>query len=109
MVASIAFPTREEGYLADEEPAVGKVEFAAEDLSRPAAQREGDGSRGGVFQILKGHGQSELRGPRLEEARLEKTLDLAEDSHALSVAVVTVHLERGDRRGDVLQLSKHQI
>lgn len=40
----IPFPTREEGYLADQEPAVSKVEFAAEDLSRPATQREGDGS-----------------------------------------------------------------
>ena len=88
--------TREEGYLADEQPSISEVEFAEEDLSGPAAQREGDGSRGGVLQILQGHGQREGRRPRLQDARLEETLHFAEDSHALSVAVVAVHLEEED-------------
>lgn len=43
-ITSIQFPTREEGYLADEQPAVSKVEFAAKDLSQTPAQWEGDGT-----------------------------------------------------------------
>lgn len=90
---AVCFPTREEGYLTDEQPAVCKVEFAAEDLSRPAAKWEGDGSWRGVLQIFEGNRQGERRrGPGLKEARLEKTLYFAEDSDALCVAVVTVHL-----------------
>ncbi len=93
----ILCPTREEGYLADEQPAVSEVEFAAENLSWPGAQWEGDGSGGGVLQILQGHRQGERGGPGLEDARLKKTLYLAEDSYALGVAVVTVHLKEGDK------------
>lgn len=43
-ITSMMFLTREEGYLADEQPAVSEVEFAAEDLSWPGTQWEGNGS-----------------------------------------------------------------
>lgn len=92
------FPTREEGYLADQQPAVCKVEFAAEDLSGPVAERDGDGSWGGVLQILQRDELSEPRGgPLLQEARLKETLHFAEDSHALCVSVVTVNLWKNEK------------
>lgn len=89
-------PTRQERYLADEQPAVGEVELAQEDLSRPGPQREGDGSRRRVLQVLQGHVQSQRRGPRLEDAGFKLTLDPTEDPHALRVTVVAVHLEQRD-------------
>lgn len=84
--------TGEEGYLADEQPRVGKVELAAEDLGCVGAQWEGDGPGGGVLQIFQGHGQGEGRRPGLQEPALEKTFDFAEDTDALRVAVVAVDL-----------------
>lgn len=99
-LGSRALPTRQEGYLADEQPAVGKVELAAEDLSRPGPQREGDASRRRVLQILQGHVQSERRGPGLEDPGFKLTLDLVEDPYALRVTVVAVHLEQRDSRED---------
>lgn len=86
-------PTGQECYLADEQPAVGEVELAQEDLSRPGPQGEGDGPGGGVLQVLQGHVQGQGRGPRLEDAGFELTLHLVEDPHALGVTVVAVHLE----------------
>lgn len=86
-------PTRQECYLADEQPAVSEVELAPEDLSRSGPQREGDGSGRGVLQIFQGHIQSERRRPRLEDPRFELTFHLIEDSDALCVTVVAVHLE----------------
>lgn len=85
-------PTGQERYLADEQPAVSEVELAAKDLSSPGTQGKGDGSGRRVFEVFQGHRQSQRRGPRLEDARFEQTLDLIEDSHALRVAVVAVHL-----------------
>lgn len=93
-------PTRQECYLADEQPAVGEVELAPEDLSRPGPQREGDGSGGGVLQIFQGHVQSERRRPRLEDPRFKLAFHLIEDSDTLSVTVVAVHLEKRVRRKD---------
>lgn len=75
---------------------VSEVKFTAEDLSWLGAQREGDGSGRGVLQIFQGHGQSEGRGPGLQDARLETTLHFIEDSNSLRVAVVTVHLQEED-------------
>lgn len=93
-------PTRQERYLADEQPAVGEVEPAAEDLGRPGPQREGDGSGRRVLQVLQGHVQGQRRGPRLEDPGFELALDLIEDAHALRVPVVAVHLEQGDGSED---------
>lgn len=93
-------PTRQEVDLADEQPAVGEVELAAEDLSRPRTQRKGDGSRRRVLQVLQGHVQSQRRGPGLEDPGFELTRHLVEDLHALRVTVVAVHLQQRDGRQD---------
>lgn len=93
-------PTRQECYLADEQPAVSEVELAPEDLSRPGPQREGDGSGRGVLQIFQGHIESQGRRPRLEDPRFKLTLHLIEDSCTLRVPVVAVHLERRVSRED---------
>lgn len=95
-----ALPTRQEVDLADEQPAVGEVELAAEDLSRPGTQREGDGSRRRVLQVLQGHVQGQGRGPGLEDPGLELTRHLVEHLHALRVTVVAVHLQQRDGRRD---------
>lgn len=93
-------PTRQECYLADEQPAVGEVELAPEDLRRPGPQREGDASRRRVLQILQGHVQGERRGPRLQDPGFELTFHLVEDPDALRVTVVAVHLDHSDSRQD---------
>lgn len=94
-------PTRQECYLADEQPAVSEVELAPEDLSRSGPQREGDGSGRGVLQIFQGHIQSERRRPRLQDPRFKLTFHLVEDSHTLCVTVVAVHLETAGRTAKV--------
>lgn len=91
-------PTGQECYLADQQPAVGEIELAPEDLSRLGPQREGDGSGRGVLQIFQGHIQSERRRPRLEDPRFKLAFHLIEDSDTLCVTVVAVHLEKRVRR-----------
>lgn len=93
-------PTRQECYLADEQPAVSEVELAPEDLSRSGPQREGDGPGRGVLQVFQGHIQSERRRPRLEDARFKLALHLVEDPDPLCVTVVAVHLEKRVSRKD---------
>lgn len=93
-------PTRQECDLADEQPAVGEVELAPEDLSRPGPQRQGDASRRRVLQILQGHVQSQRSGPGLQDPGFKLAFHLTEDPHALRVPVVAVHLEQRDSSED---------
>lgn len=93
-------PTRQECYLADEQPAVSEEELAPEDLSRPGPQREGDASGRGVLQIFQGHIQAERRRPGLEDPSFKLAFHLIEDSDTLCVTVVAVHLEERVSRKD---------